>query len=282
MTTPSYVMANGLKFAYLEEGEGPLVLLVHGFPDTAHTWDAVRPAVARAGFRAVAPWTRGYAPTEIPVQDAYDSDTLGTDIVALIDALGHDDATVVGHDWGASAAFSAAGIAPAKVRQLITLGIPHPATIVPTPRLLWTARHFFRLGRKHAARGVRKGNMAYIDELVRRWSPAWNVPASETDHVKEAFAVPGCLEAALGYYRAARPGVPPAQRKRVTMPAVAFAGTDDAIDPAMYERARRRYDAAYEVVTMPGGHFMHREHPEHFIRELVRVLAAPTESNPVS
>ena len=60
------VEANGLKFAYLEQGTGPLVLLVHGFPDTAHTWRDVMPAIAEAGFRAVAPFTRGYKPTEIP------------------------------------------------------------------------------------------------------------------------------------------------------------------------------------------------------------------------
>ena len=62
---PKTVTANGLRFGYLERGEGPLVLLVHGFPDTAYTWDKVMPALAEAGFRAVAPFTRGYRPTEV-------------------------------------------------------------------------------------------------------------------------------------------------------------------------------------------------------------------------
>ncbi len=272
--TPQTIEANGLKFAYLEEGEGPLVLLVHGFPDTAHSWDATRPVLAEAGFRVVSPWTRGYLPTEIPTAEAYDADTLGADLLALIDALGHDNAVVVGHDWGASAAYSAAGLAPHKVRQLVTVAIPHPAGIVPTPRVVWNVRHFFSLRRKNAARWIRAGNLDHIDELVRRWSPTWNPSANETSDVKAAFEQPGCLEAALGYYRALSPKLPRGHRRPVTVPSVAFAGLDDLLPPEAFDRASKRYKASYEVVRMPGGHFMHREHPEHFNRELLRVLTA--------
>ena len=275
MVKRQYVEANGLKFAYLEEGDGPLVLLVHGFPDTAHTWDQTRPQLAAAGFRAVSPWTRGYLPTEIPNEEAYDSDTLGTDLIALIAALGHDDAVIVGHDWGASAAFSAAGLAPDKLRQLITVAIPHPASIIPTPRTLWNVRHFLSLGRKNAARWIRDGDLAHIDTLVRRWSPSWNAGPEETREVKEAFEQPGCLEAALGYYRALSPKLPQSQRSKINVPAVAFAGTDDLMPPSAFDRAARRYTGSYEVVRMPGGHFMHREYPEHFNRELLRVLGTP-------
>lgn len=269
-----FVSANGLRFAFLEEGEGPLVLMLHGFPDTAHTWDHVRPALAAAGFRAVSPFMRGYVPSEIPAAEAFDSDTLGRDALALIGALGEERAVVVGHDWGASAAYSAAGLGPERLRFLVTMAVPHPAGILPTPALLWAARHFFKLGRRGAADRLRKTGLAYVDELWRRWSPGWDVPASETDAVKEAFAVPGCLEAALGYYRALRPSIPAGQRKKVTMPAAAFAGTEDNVSLAQYERARRRYLDRYEVVKVPGGHFMHRQHPFEFTRELLRVLEA--------
>src|SRR5204862_7624838 len=91
-----HVRANGLEFAYLEEGKGPLVLLLHGFPDTAHTWDDLRPKLAARGFRAVSPWTRGYAPTEVPARDA-DLETLARDALALIEALGEKKAILVGH-----------------------------------------------------------------------------------------------------------------------------------------------------------------------------------------
>ncbi|MDP3276352.1 MAG: alpha/beta hydrolase [Deltaproteobacteria bacterium] len=268
-----YITANDVRLAYFEEGTGPLVLLIHGFPDTPHTWSAVRPAIAALGFRVVTPFTRGYFPSEIPRNGAYDADTLGQDVVSLITALGEERAVIVGHDWGASAAYSAAGLSPERVQMLITVAIPHPASVVPTPSLLWTVRHFFAFQPKSANARVRADDFAHLDELVQRWSPAWHVPPDETRAVKEALRPEGHAEAALGYYRALSLALPKAQRRPVTVPSVAFAGTDDLIAPSAYERARKRYRAAYEVVTMPGGHFMHREHPEVFIRELSRVLS---------
>lgn len=269
---PKFVEAGGLRFAYLEEGQGPLVLLVHGFPDTAYTWDATMPALAAEGFHAVAPFTRGYHPTEVPSNGAYDTATLGRDLLALIDAFGVDRAIVVGHDWGAAAAYAAATLAPEKVRVLVTLAIPHPASLRPSLGLAWNMRHFLTLRRAGAADLVRKNDGAYVDELVRRWSPAWkDLPAAETARVKAAFREPGVAEAACGYYRAF--GRPPAELKRkITVPAVAFAGEHDIISPRVYEKARHYFKASYEVVQVPGGHFMHREHPDHFIPELVRVL----------
>lgn len=273
MVEPIDVQANGLRFRVLLEGEGPLVLLLHGFPDTAHTWDHVQPRVAALGFKVAAPFMRGYAPTEIPADGRYDADTLGRDVLALIDALGAASAVVVGHDWGASAAFSAAGLAPDKVRFLISLAIPHPAGVLPTPAVLWTLRHFVTLNLPGAARRIRAGELRLLDELVRRWSPAWDVPPSETEPAKASLSSPGSLEAALGYYQALRPWLPASQRRKVTVPSAAFAGTEDNVSPALYERAARHYQAPYEVVRVPGGHFMHREHPEAFISALERVLA---------
>jgi pimeloyl-ACP methyl ester carboxylesterase len=268
-----YVSANGVRFAYLEEGQGPLVLLVHGFPDTARTWDAVRPALAAAGFRAVSPFTRGYHPTEVPADGAYDGTTLGRDVLALIEALGERSAIVVGHDWGASAAYAAAALDPERVRFLVTVAIPHPASLLPLPRIVWGGRHMMFFQRKGAEDAVRANGFAYVDTLLRRWSPAWQVPADETAAVKRAFQEPGCLSAALGYYRAIQLRLPPEQRRALTVPSATFCGEDDPILRASdYERARRFYRAPHTVVTMPGGHFLHREHPERFIAELLQLL----------
>ena len=267
-----FVTANGLRFGYLESGSGPLVLLVHGFPDTAHSWDATRPALAAAGFRAVAPFTRGYAPTEVPREEAYDADTLGRDVVALVAALGGAPAVIVGHDWGASAAYSAAALAPDALRLLVTVAIPHPAAITPSPSVLWAVRHFFALNRRRAARWVPNDDFAYVDELVRRWSPAWAVPPGATAAVKAVFRHPESLDAALGYYRALRPWLPASHRPKIRVPTVCFAGTSDIMPPPAYERAASRFTGPYEVVTMPGGHFMHREHPEVFNEKLLAVL----------
>ncbi len=270
-----FVEANGVRFAYLSEGTGPLVLLLHGFPDTAHTWDRVMPAVSAAGFRAVAPFMRGYHPTAIPADGKYDGDTLGRDVLALIEALGEQQAIVVGHDWGALAAFTAASLGPEKVRKLITIGVPHPNAVLPTPTMLWSIRHFVALRAKGAADKIRAKNHAYIDELWRRWSPAWkSMSAEETAKVKETFDKPGVLEAACGYYAALKPRISAVLRSKIKVPAVAFAGLNDTFSASAYDRAGRAYAASYEVVKVPGGHFMHREHPAEFIAELTRVLRA--------
>ncbi len=272
------MQASGLRFTYLEQGTGPLVLLLHGFPDTPYTWDHVIPALAEAGYRAVAPYTRGYHPTEIPADGAYDTDTLGKDALALISALGARDqpggtsAILIGHDWGAGAAYSAAAMDPALVRLLVTIAVPHPGSIKPTPKVLWAMRHFATLRRAGAAEKARRDDFAMIDMLVKRWSPVWDVPPDETRHVKTAFSAPGSLEAALGYYRALRIKLPASHKLPVTVPTIAFAGTDDVIATRLYEKARHCFTGSYEVVQVPGGHFMHREHPDQFAAELVRVV----------
>ncbi len=269
---PRFIDANGLRFGYLEAGTGPLVLLLHGFPDTAYTWDRALPALAAAGYRAVAPFTRGYHPTALAADGAYDTDTLAADVIALIGALGEERAIVVGHDWGASAAYGAAALAPERLRLLVVFAIPHPRSLKPTPRLAWQLRHFVSLRRKSAVAKVARDDFAVVDQLVRRWSPGWNVPADETTRVKAAFREPGCLDAALGYYRAVGLGLPRSHRAVIRVPTVAFAGESDLIAPRAYEKARHCFTGSYEVVQVPGGHFMHREHADQVIPELVRVI----------
>jgi pimeloyl-ACP methyl ester carboxylesterase len=149
--------------------------------------------------------------------------------------------------------------------------------MLPVPRVLWGVRHFLSLRRAGAEAMVRAHDFAHVDELVRRWSPAWSVPAGETAAVKEAFRQPGCLSAALGYYRALGFSPPAVLRRPITVPGVAFSGADDGIlERKDYERARRMYRGPYEIVHLPGGHFLHREHPARFIQELLRVLGSPT------
>ncbi len=246
---------------------------MHGFPDTAYSWDATRAALAADGFRAVAPFTRGYAPTEVPPTEAYDSDTLGRDLIALVDALaGGEPSVIVGHDWGASAAYSAAALAPEKVRLLVTIAIPHPASVAPTPSVLWAVRHFFSLRRRGAVRWMPERDFAHVDELMRRWSPRWSFGPEESAAVKAIFRNPKNLDAALGYYRALRPWPPSSHKVKIRVPTVCFAGDGDIMPVAAYERARSQFSGDYEVVRMAGGHFMHREHPEQFNAHLLRVL----------
>lgn len=267
------VQANGIRFAYLEEGEGPLVLLLHGFPDTARSWDFLRPKLAQKGYRAVSPWLRGYAPTEIPMRDT-DGRTLGEDVAALIGALTNTGkAIVIAHDWGASAAYTAAALYPEKIEKLFVVGIPHPGAIKPSFGKVWGVRHFFAFKIPGAAKRFAKDDFAALPDIYKRWSPAWSPPASEFDDVRETFSNFASLEAAMGYYRKL-PLTPPSYfKKKIAVDTVAFAGTDDPIvDPDDYRAAERMFTGEYTVETMPGGHFMHREHPDTFADLLLKHL----------
>jgi pimeloyl-ACP methyl ester carboxylesterase len=269
MSAVRHVEANGLRFAYLEDGRGPLVLLLHGFPDTAHSWDHVRPRVAARGFHAVAPWLRGYAPTAIPPRDT-DIETLGRDVLALIDALGDTAAVLVGHDWGAAAAYAAASLAPARVAKLIVIGIPHPAALRPSPRTLWMVRHFFAYKLPGAARRFARDDFAALPAIYKRWSPLWSPPPDEFAAVRTTFSEPASLDAAFGYYRRLPLRAPAFLRKPIEVPSVAFAGLDDPIvRPADYAAAGRMFKSDYIVVEMRGGHFMHREYPDDFAAKLL-------------
>jgi pimeloyl-ACP methyl ester carboxylesterase len=267
-----FVDANGLKFAYLEEGTGPLVLMLHGFPDTAHTWDDLRSRIAAKGYRAVSPFMRGYHPTAIPDRDA-DQETLAADALALVDALGASEAIVVGHDWGASAAYGAAALGPERVKKLFVLAIPHPAALKPTLKKLWGVRHFAVYKLPGAAERFARNDFAALPEICRRWSPSWRPDPSEFAPVRASFSNRASLNAAFGYYRKLSP-IPSASLKaRITVPTVVFAGLDDPIaEPADYRGAARMFAGDYIVEEVDGGHFMHREHPDAFAERLLAHL----------
>lgn len=265
-----HVEANGIRFAFLSEGKGPLVLLFHGFPDTAHTWDHVRPLLAQKGYRAVSPFLRGYAPTGVPETDA-DQETLGNDALALIGALGESSAILVGHDWGAMVAYSAAQLGPERVNKVITLAIPHPATWKPSFDKVWQARHvaLFRLG--GAARRFAADDFAALRVIYRRWSPTWEPADEEFTKVRESFSNPESLNAAFGYYRTFPLRPPEFAKRKIEAPTVVFAGLEDPMAKLEdYERARRLFSGDYIIESMPGGHFLHREHPEEFAARLLR------------
>jgi pimeloyl-ACP methyl ester carboxylesterase len=271
-TLVRHVEANGLRFAYFEQGTGPLVLLLHGFPDTPHTWDGVMPRLAAKGFRTVAPFMRGYRPTALPPRDA-DLETIARDALGLIEALGERSAVIVGHDWGAPAAYGAASIAPERVRKLFALAVPHPAGMRRTPRSAWGVRHFFAYRMPGAARRFARNDFAALRAIRKRWSPDWTPSDAELAPVRECFADPASLEAAMGYYRALPLSVPAHLRQRVAVETVVFAGTSDTLFPREdYERARRMFARDYVFAELPGGHFLHREHPDGFAERLMAHL----------
>lgn len=119
-----------MKLAFDAEGEGPLVVLLHGFPESRRSWKRHLPLLARAGFRAVAPDLRGYGDSPKPRGiDAYAMTEIVADVAELIESAGDGPCVVVGHDWGAMVAWNLAMMRPELVRRLVIVNVPHPAAI---------------------------------------------------------------------------------------------------------------------------------------------------------
>jgi len=275
-----------LRLTARAAGAGDLVLLLHGFPDTPGTWNAQLPALAAAGYRAVAPWLRGYEPASQAAGGDYQLHTLASDVVAWLDALGARRAHLIGHDWGASIAYAAAALAPERFRSLTTLAVPHPrrfaANWAGMPRQLVQSRYilYFQLPalpeRKLLAR-----NGAWLAGLWRRWSPGWQPQACALAEMRAAFSQPGVIPAALAYYRQAlRPSAESARlmQANITVPALAIGGlADRCVDPRMFRRCLNDADfpGGLQVAQIEGaGHFPHIEQGEAVNRLILGHLTA--------
>ena len=260
------VRANGLQFGVLEAGSGPLALCLHGFPDAAHTWRHLLPALAGAGFHAVAPFMRGYAPTAVPADGAYHLGALVADAVALHEVLGGDaNAVLIGHDWGAEAAYGAAAFAPGRWRRLVTLAVP-PAAL---DEVLFSdyeqLKRFFYLFMFRDPAGlaetvVARDDLAFLDKLWRDWSPGFQ-PGEHLARVKACLRQPANLAAVLGYYRAAADQE--AAGRQAPQPTLYLHGARDGCIGVDLVRGAERLLAPSSrmIVIDDAGHFLHLEEP---------------------
>jgi len=273
------VRASNIDFHVLEIGDGPLVLCLHGFPDTALSFRHQMPALASAGFHAVAPFMRGYSPTGRPSDGRYDSQALSEDALNLIAALGYQDAAIFGHDWGAVAAYGAAAAAPARVRKLITAAVPYGvaffqalATNYAQERRSWYM-FFFQTALAEIA--VAYNDFTFLEKAWADWSPGWRWAPEDMEAVKRCFRAPGTLEAALGYYRAAlgptlarpSPNAQPAPAQMPTpinVPAMMIHGRDDqCIGAELLDGMEAFFLKGLRKEIIPGaGHFVHQERPD--------------------
>ena len=277
------IKANGVMFRYLEAGEGPLVLCLHGFPDNAYTFCRMMSDLADAGFRVVAPFMRGYAPTEVPSDGRYQSAVLGMDVLALIQALGAERAALVGHDWGAEAALGAAALEPTRVTKLVTLDDCHPgAADTKDFNYLRGVWHSYYFQHPDAEETVSHNDFAFLEDWWRNASPEWDIPPERIESVKETFRAPGVVKAALDYYRHSLnqslqdPALREAQKRvdtsPISVPTLAMNGTRDR--PGRLE-AFQATDSFFtgpleKVVLQGAGHFTHLERPEEVNRRIVK------------
>jgi pimeloyl-ACP methyl ester carboxylesterase len=261
---------DGQTFVYRSFGDGPLIVLLHGFPDTPYGWERIASALADSGYRAVTPWLRGYHPDTHVEGRSYDPVATAEDGVALLDALDADDAILVGHDWGAAITYGAAALAPERFRAVVPVGIPYPPLFPRSLKLLWVARHFFAHRLPWAERSLRRANFKQVDRLYSRWSPDWRGPERDRSiaAAKQCLADPRSLHAALGYYRDASPSRAAELPKLPRIPALPVGGSSD-FDPGLYGKTAALFGPGSEAVVLDGGHWPHRESEDAFIASLI-------------
>ena len=281
---------NGISLHWVEAGEGPLVVLLHGFPEFWYSWRHQIPALAAAGYRVVALDMRGYNESEKPEgYDSYLGAPLSRDVVELIAALGEERATLVGHDWGGVVAWGTAIHHPEVVEKLVILNAPHPGVFLRgvrnpaqilrssyiaafqapiLPEMALRARGFALL--KLALRGSSQQSSAFTDDDLQRY--------------EQAFAKPGALTAMLAYYRAmGRRFIPAARqhgvvasngRRTVIAPTMVIWGRNDPAlgadlaDPGDFVPNRR-----VEFVE-EAAHFVQADAPDRVNELLLEFLAA--------
>ncbi len=264
-----------LAFPALAMGEGAIVLLLHGFPDGPESFDAQLPALAAAGYRAVAPTMRGYAPSAQPADGDYHAIRMAEDVAAWAEMLG-GRVHLVGHDWGATIGFAAAALAPDRIASLTMIAVPHPARFAA----LWAADpaqqarsdYIMAFQAADAEAMLRADDFAFLEGLWRRWSPGWDIPAAALTALRARFAQPGVPAAALAWYRQAFDVASPAGAATAALsaapiraPVLGLAGNDDgciAADVFAAAMIASDFPAGLQVERIAGaGHFVHREAP---------------------
>jgi pimeloyl-ACP methyl ester carboxylesterase len=271
---------NGVSLHYVEAGSGPLVVLLHGFPEFWYAWRAQIPALEAAGFRVLAPDMRGYNLSDKPpgVED-YRLDKLTADVAGLIRQAGAERAHVVGHDWGGAVAWAVAMHRPEAVGRLAILNAPHPAAYhrelrrsgqflrswyvlffqVPwVPEWLFSAGNFALFERAFRREPLRPG--AFTDEDIRRY--------------KEALARPGALTATINYYRAAFRHSGAIQRglRPIAAPTLLLWGERDRYLGPRLTEGLEAWVPRLRVERLHASHWVQRDAPDEVNRLLIDFL----------
>ncbi|MFM8794323.1 MAG: alpha/beta fold hydrolase [Acidimicrobiales bacterium] len=280
--TTSTVSANGVDFTLLECGSGPLALCLHGFPDSAHSWRHLLPALAGAGYRAVAPFMRGYAPTSVPADGLFQTGALSADANALHEVLGGgDDAVLIGHDWGAPAVYGAAASEPGRWSKVVGMAVPPGgamgAAFVTNTDQLKRSWYMFFFQHPLSDIVVPSNDLAFIDMIWNDWSPGH--PADDdVENVKKCLRAPENMAAALGYYRAtlgqgkrsdAYDAIQAAGSGELSQPTLYLHGRNDGcIGAEVAESARAMCPWARVEIVDSAGHFLQLEQPAR-VNELI-------------
>jgi pimeloyl-ACP methyl ester carboxylesterase len=280
-----------LEVAFEEAGpqDGTPLLLLHGWPDDARTWDAVATQLSAAGYRIIAPYLRGFAPTRF-LDDATprvaSSLALAQDAIDLADALGFERCAVAGHDWGARTAYNLAALFPERLTHVAALSTAYqPGGTFQTPpfaqaRLYWY--QWFMCSEQGAA-AVRADPVGFARIQWDTWGPTGWYDPREFEDAAQSFVGPDWVAITLNSYRARwREGEAWDPRydalrarlatvERIGVPALVLHGSaDTCVMPGETENRERFFLAGYRRVVIDGaGHFPQREAPDQVAAELL-------------
>ncbi len=292
-----HVNAGVLDVAYYEQGpaDGPVVILLHGFPYDIHSYVDVAPLLAAQGCRAIVPYLRGYGPTRFRDQTTPRSGeqaAIGADLIALMDALGIKRAVLAGYDWGGRAACVVAALWPERCSGLVSVNgyliqdiakamVPvKPEREVP----LWY-QYYFQLERGRGGLAVNRRGIARI--LWQQWSPNWQFDDATLDRTVAAHDNPDYVDVVIHSYRHrfgladGDPRYAELQRKlaalpAISVPAITVDGDADGVIPATdgaAQAAKFSGRRSHRVVAR-AGHNLPQEEPEAFAAAVMELIRA--------
>ena len=273
--------------------QGPPAFLLHGWPDDARTWDRVLPALHAAGHRTIVPYLRGFGPTRFHSPQTPRNGqlvALGQDVLDLADGMELGSFAVVGHDWGARAAYIASALAPERVTHCVALsvgwGTNDPDQPLPLKQVQNYWYHWYMALERRAAlvRDERREFTRYIWSI---WNPGWRISDEEFAATAASFENPDWAEVVLHSYRV-RWGLAPkdpaysdlearlARAETIRVPTlVIHGGGDPCNDPSTSEGKERFFGSRYErIVLDPVGHFPQREAPAAVADAIVRFIGS--------
>lgn len=272
-----------VQITTLLAGAGPLVLCAHGFPDGPRSFRAQLGPLVAAGYRVACPAMRGYAPSSVSRSGTYDPAALGRDLVGLADALSPGQPVrLVGHDWGAVAAYAATALSPGRFSHLVTMAVPHLRPALKNALTRRQAQRSWYMGLFQlpllAERRLAADNLALIDRLWRDWSPGYTPDPIELAQVKAGIR--DRIGPVLAPYRASfRPQTLLNENRRLLLartqvPALHLHGQDDGcIGVEITEGMESAFTAGLEVHRLAGvGHFLHLEQPATINSLILRFL----------
>jgi pimeloyl-ACP methyl ester carboxylesterase len=282
----SFIQVGQLKFAYIEQGTGPTVIMLHGFPDHALTWSHQIDALSAQGYRVIAPYLKGYPPTEGPPGGFYDKATLVHEVAQFTQMIcQHETCHLVGQDWGAIIGYGLLAAYPELFQRAVLMAVPHPEKVGQS---ILEAKHihrsfhwwFFQL-KDLPEKAIWQNDMAFIDYLWAYWTVEGFQDEEHIRSIKHMLSQPGVLAATLGYYRAMldqdkfnpeHADLRLRMARPIGVPTLALCGAEDLRAELMLDQSQY-FTSEYDFQLIDkAGHFLHREQPQAVTAQILAWL----------